>query len=275
MTDWTDLARELDAWATAGALATIWWRDDDAVEPTLAFERLLALAARHAVPIALAVIPARASLALVARITAANNSAGQTLTPLQHGFAHVNHAPSSEKKVELGLDRPLHVVCEELARGQARMASLFGPCAKMILVPPWNRIDEGLVASLPELGYYGLSTYGPRRAAQAAPGLAQVNSHLDIMRWTAPRGFAGDTVVLDLLLDHLRARRGGTVDAAEPSGILSHHAAHDDDAWNFLDRLLTTLCAHPAVHLVTIAEAVREAGRAAVREAGGAAGGAA
>jgi len=255
MTNWTDLGRELDAWTIAGARATLWWRDDDAVEPTPAFERLLGLAARHAAPLALAVIPARASQALVARITATS----ETVTPIQHGFAHRNHALFSEKKVELGRDRPPHVVCEELARGRARMENLFGARAQAILVPPWNRIDERLVPLLPGLGFSALSTYEPRHAAQAAPRLAQINCHLDLMRWAVPRGFAGDTVALDLLLDHLRARRAGTVDAAEPSGVLSHHAAHDTAAWDFLDRLLATLRAHPAVRFVNIAEATREA----------------
>ncbi|MHA1600800.1 MAG: polysaccharide deacetylase family protein [Alphaproteobacteria bacterium] len=255
MTDWTDLTLELDAWGATGVPATIWWRDDDAVEPTPAFERLLELAAGHAVPLALAVIPARASQALAARITAAGN----TVTPIQHGFTHRNHAPSCEKKIELGNHRPRHVVCEELARGQARMASLFGPHAQAILVPPWNRIDRELVPDLPALGFGALSTYGPRPTVSGAPGLTQVNCHLDFMRWAMPRGFAGDTVALALLLGHLRRRRQGSVDASEPSGILSHHAAHDAAAWDFLDRLLATLRAHPAVRFVTIADAMRAA----------------
>ncbi len=255
MTDWPDLTRELDAWASAGACATVWWRDDDAVEPTPAFERLLDLAARHAAPIALAVIPARASVALAARIAAA----GTIVTPLQHGFAHRNHAPPADKKAELGGNRPPAVMGEELARGHARMASLFGTHAQPVLVPPWNRIDAGLAPILPTLGFAALSTYGPRRSAHTAPGLVQVNCHVDLMRWAAPRGFAGESVALDLLVTHLHRRRSGTGDAAEPSGILSHHAAHDAAAWDFLDRLLGTLRTHPAVRFVTIAEAVAAA----------------
>jgi len=265
MTDWADLTRELDAWAAAGRTATVWWRDDDAVEPTPAFERLLGLAARHAVPLALAVIPARASGALAARIAAA----GTALTPLQHGFAHRNHAPAAEKKIELGGHRPLAVVCEELARGRARLAGLFDAGAGAVLVPPWNRIDAGLIAHLPALGFTALSTYGPRDAA-GADGLARVNCHLDLMRWEAPRGFAGEAAALGLLLDHLRRRRAGTADAAEPSGILSHHAAHDDAAWAFLDRLLAALGAHPAVRVVAIAEAARAAASAAAPARGAA-----
>jgi len=255
MTDWTDLKCELDTWATEGASATVWWRDDDAVEPIPAFEHLLGLAEQHGIPLALAVIPARASQALVARIAAA----GDVVTPLQHGFAHRNHAHPPEKKIELGGDRPPHVVCEELARGQARMAGLFGAGAQAFLVPPWNRIDAELVPILPKLGFCALSTYGPRQTTSAAPGLAQVNCHLDLMRWATPRGFAGEAAALDLLLAHLRRRRDGTVDAAEPSGILSHHAAHDAAAWEFLDRLLATLRAHPAVRFVSIADAMRAA----------------
>jgi hypothetical protein len=262
MTDWADLTRELDAWAAAGRDATVWWRDDDAVEPTPAFETLLDLAARHAAPLALAVIPARASPALAVRIAAA----GDHITPLQHGFAHRNHAQAPEKKIELGGNRSGHDICEELARGQARMASLFGGPAQPVLVPPWNRIDAGLLPSLPRLGYSAFSTYGPRQSPRAAAGLVQVNCHLDLMRWEAPRGFAGETIARDLILDHLRQRRMGTADAAEPSGILSHHAAHDAAAWDFLDRLLAALCAHPAARFVTIAEAVRAAAQAAATD---------
>ncbi|HEX9789445.1 MAG TPA: polysaccharide deacetylase family protein [Kiloniellales bacterium] len=255
MTDWPDLTQELDAWAADGTAVTLWWRDDDAVEPTPALEHLLELTVRHGVPLALAVIPGRASLALAARIAATSD----TIVPVQHGFAHRNHAQPPARKAELGADRPATVVCEELARGQARMAALFGARAMPFLVAPWNRIDGGVIAALPGLGYRALSTYDARPATHAAPGLAQVNCHLDIMRWTASRGFAGDAVALKRLLHHLRARRSGAVDATEPTGLLTHHAAHDAESWIFLDRLLMVLRAHPAVRFVSIVEAVQAA----------------
>jgi hypothetical protein len=136
------------------------------------------------------------------------------------------------------------------------MAALFGARAEPFLVPPWNRIDDGLIPALTGLGFRALSTYQARSTAIAAPGLAQVNCHLDIMRWSAPRGFAGDGVALKRLLHHLRGRRGGTMDASEPIGLLTHHAAHDAEGWVFLNRLLTVLRAHPAVRFVSIVEAV-------------------
>ena len=64
MTSWRHLSEELDAWAEAGRSASLWWRDDDAVEPSPALARLLTLASARDLPLALAVIPARASEAL-------------------------------------------------------------------------------------------------------------------------------------------------------------------------------------------------------------------
>ncbi len=253
---WRILSEELDAWAAAGRVATLWWRDDDAVEPSAALERLLGLAAARDVPIALAAIPARASEALARGI----ETAGARVTLLQHGYAHRNHAPAAEKKVELGVDRRASAVLEELARGQARMTALFGLGSSglgwaPVLVPPWNRIAEGLVPELARLGFRGLSTYGARAAAEPVPGLVQINSHVDIMRWKVPRGFLGAAEALDLLAGHLRARRLGEADAAEPSGLLSHHRAHDEACWAFLDELLGRLAEHPAARFVAADEA--------------------
>ena len=242
MCDWSDLEAELDAWRLRGLRATFWWRDDDAVEATPALERLLGLAARHGVPLMLAVIPARATPSLAERLA----EAGPGVVPVQHGFAHRNHAPAGERKWELGVHRPLAEVLEELARGRARMDALLGAGWQPILVPPWNRIAPEVTARLGALGYTGLSTITPREAPWASPGLRQVNTHLDIMRWEAPRGFLGTGPALRQVIAHLSARRSGAADPEEPTGILTHHLAHDAEAWDFLDRLLGALGAHPA-----------------------------
>ncbi|MEE9209028.1 MAG: hypothetical protein V3U23_01150 [Kiloniellales bacterium] len=251
MTSWRNLSEELDAWAAAGRVATLWWRDDDAVEPGPALARLLALASARDLPLGLAVIPARASEALAEWLK--TDPARATL--LQHGYAHRSHAADSEKKAELGAQRPANVVLEELARGWGRMTALFGETWAPILVPPWNRIAERLVPELAGLGFRGLSTLGPRAAAEPAPGLVQVNTHLDIMHWPPPRGFLGEAESLEFLVAQLRARRRGEADAAEPTGLLTHHAAHDAAAWAFLEALLDRLAGHPAARFVGAGEA--------------------
>jgi hypothetical protein len=248
---WRDIWDELDAWRDAGRSATLWWRDDDAVEPTPALDRLLDLAARTAVPVALAVVPAQAGAALAERLAEARDLA----TPLQHGYAHANHAAAGEKKAELGASRPLERVREELARGGSRMATLFGTRALRVLVPPWNRVADEVVACLPTLGFTGLSSYLARAAAVPAPGLTAVNTHADILRWRAPRGFLGENEALALMTAHLGARRRGQADAGEPTGVLTHHLAHDEAAWRFLDTLLPRLNEHPAVRWLSAPEA--------------------
>lgn len=263
MTGWRELEQELDAWATAGQRATLWWRDDDAAEPTAALDRLLDLSAAQNLPLALAVVPGRCSHGLSHRL------AGdlQAMTPLQHGYRHLNHAGADQKKAELGDHRPLPVVCEELARGAALMAANFGERALPVLVPPWNRIAPRVIAALPEIGLSGLSTHKPRTAENPVPGITQVNTHVDIMRWTAPRGFLGEAEALGLLCGHLRARRGvqtkeQQVDRAEPTGLLTHHLAHDAAAWGFLEQLLPLLARHPAALMLGARDVFAAAGQA-------------
>lgn len=250
MTGWSDLRDELAAWQSLGRTATLWWRDDDAVAPTPALERLLELADKHGVPIALAVVPAQATEALATRLDGCNDH----VCVLQHGFAHANHAPESEKSMELGAHRPAAAVCEELAEGWARLTALFGGRALPVLVPPWNRIASELLPGLAGLGLRGLSTHGPRAAPEAA-GLAVCNSHVDVLRWRPTRGFLGEAATLDLLIGHLSARRQGQVDAAEPSGLLTHHLVMDVPAWEFLARLLAALDGLPSVRWVAAEEA--------------------
>lgn len=252
MTGWRELDEELDAWASAGRRASLWWRDDDAVESTPALERLLGLSDRFALPLTLAVIPERLSSTLVRRLAAAS-----AVTPVQHGFAHRNHAAPGAKKIELGTERPLAAVLEELARGWSLLEGALAGHMEPVLVPPWNRIAPEVAAALPGLGYRGLSVHGPRSAALAAPGLWQVNTHADIMRWSAPRGFLGEAAALGVLRGHLASRRLGqprAVDPDEPTGILTHHLAHDEAAWDFLEHLLERLAKHPGACFPAAAE---------------------
>lgn len=247
MTGWDDLARELDAWGAAGRTATYWWRDDDATRPGPALQRLLRCAGEG--PLALAVIPAAVEPELAEALAEAPASV------LQHGFAHRNHAPDGAKKCELARDRPLEAVLAELAAGQARLAELFGRRFLPVLVPPWNRIDAGVVGRLAGIGFLGLSTYRPRQR-QKLGALAIVNTHVDLVDWRQRR-FVGTEAALGLLLRHLLERRAGAVDAEEPTGILTHHLVHDEAAWDFLGRLNERLRPHPAARWLSAESAFR------------------
>jgi hypothetical protein len=258
---WRELEQELEAWALSGRPATFWWRDDDAVEPSPALDRLLDLATSWHTPLALAVIPARASSGLAERLA----GAGEQIAVLQHGFDHANHAADGEKRVELSEQRPRAALREELARGRAILATLFGGRDLPVLVPPWNRMDQGLIPELPALGFRGLSTHTPRATATPTSGLIQCNTHVDVLRWKPSRGFLGEGAALNLLIRHLSARRStneGRVPAAaasldpdEPTGLLTHHLVMDEPAWDFVARLLKRLARQPAVRWLSASEA--------------------
>ena len=247
---WAVLERELDAWQQAGRSATFWWRDDDAVAPTPALDRLLDLAASTGAPLALAVIPAAAEDALAAYL--AGHAAATTV--LQHGYAHRNHAAEGAKKCELVAPGRHPALPEELSRGRLRLEEMFGRRFYAVMVPPWNRVDPALLSQLPGLGFTGLSAAKQRSARELIPGLVQANCHLDILQWRPERRFVGTAEALEILTAHLAARRSGAAEAVETSGILSHHKVHDEAAWDFLAELLARLAAHPAAELQSAPE---------------------
>jgi hypothetical protein len=229
MTSWQALANEDARWGDAGRSAELWWRDDDACDVDPALDRLLELVGDTATPLALAVVPARATEALAARL------ADEPLVDvLQHGYAHANHALAPEKNVELGTQRPAMMTLGELATGWMALERLFGSRALAVMVPPWNRIASVLVPTLPEIGYRGLSTFGPRARVHPARGLLQVNTHVDLIDWKGGRVFPGEEATLAVLVTALERARSGS---AEPVGILSHHLAMDAGAWDFLRSL--------------------------------------
>ena len=236
MTAWREFEAELAAWGAEGRVATLWWRDDDAVAATAALDRLLAITAE--IPLMLAVIPKPLEQSLVSRLD------GTAVYVVQHGFAHVNHRPLGQKACEIGLDRPREAVEAELLAGQAILRDAFGARWRPWLVPPWNRIDPDLARRAPDLGYAGLSTFAARRDR------FQVNAHVDPIAWKAGRRFIGAQKTLSRLTEHLAARRAGLVDPAEPTGFLTHHLCHDAELWGFLNDLTTMVSGCPAARWV-------------------------
>jgi hypothetical protein len=100
-----------------------------------------------------------------------------------------------------------------------------------VLAPPWNRIRKDLVDKLPSLGIRGISAYGPQKSREPAPGLRQVNTHVDVVAWRRGRHFVGEQQALSQAIKWLVT--------GEPVGWLTHHAVHDAATWDFLERLFT------------------------------------
>lgn len=237
----------LDELAASGTPARVWWRDDDAVAPSAALDRLLALTQRHDIALTLAVIPAQSGAALADRLAAQRH-----VTVAVHGWAHVNHAGPDEKKQELGPHRPAEAVLQELSRGLADLQERHGTQAVAVLVPPWNRISEAVVARLPDAGFEALSVFGPE---QPAP-LPLVNTHVDIIDW---RGTRGGRDAAALVADLSTALARGT-----PVGLLTHHLVHDAAAWGFLKTLVGLTRDHPGWQWVGLPDLVAAKTRSAL-----------
>jgi len=233
--------RVLDDAASRSTQIAFWWRDDDAETATPALDRLLRLARRNKLPLALAIIPKGADAPLAARL--ADEPA---VTVLQHGWQHMRHSPEGEKKMELGDHRPLAAVLDELSAGRERLQALFPRRFLPVLVPPWNRISATVREARGQAGLPGLSTYGP--APRDTPHW--INTHVDLIDWTS-RGPLSRSVAYALLCREVERRRSGD---REPIGLLTHHLIHQERTWDFLEELLDILARHPAASWPRIAD---------------------
>lgn len=244
---WQAFDDELARWRDGGRAVEFWWRDDDAARPDPALARLLALAQRTATPLALAVIPLQAERAAFENI-------GSTVAILQHGSDHRDRAAANEKKTEFPASETVSDAIARLVSARERLAAMAPARFAPVLAPPWNRLPKAFAPHLAAAGFLGLSQYGARTAAEAAPGVVQVNTHVDLIAWRTGRGFTGEESVLGSAIRHLAAKREGRADAAEPTGWLSHHAVHDDAAWIFLERLFETVRGAKGVRWLAVQE---------------------
>jgi hypothetical protein len=189
----------------------VWWRDDDAGYRSERLDGLLQLVRRTRRPVALAVIPARLEPEVAAAILACDDA-----VVLQHGWDHADHAPDARKQVELGGTLGADACRDRLARGKAVMEQAFGERFLPVQVPPWNRIERPCLPIVDELGFVAVSTFADDSSATDF-GLAQVNTHVDLINWQAGRRMKP---LADLLaeVDQLLGDPAlGTL------GVMSHH----------------------------------------------------
>lgn len=245
MTTWDELGRELDNWQHQNRTVQLWWRDDDADRTGAAIKRMMQISRAHDVPVGIAVSPAIVSSSLGHFVSKQFRCA-----VMQHGYAHVNYAPIDQKKCELGDHRPIAAALHELSIGLRRMENLFGEYFLPVMVPPWNRISDAVLAQLNGIGFTGISGYTPRLHF-SDHGLRRCNTHVDIINWRSKEMFVGLASATQLLITHLKLKRSGQADPDEPTGLLTHHLRHDDASWDFVDQLLAFTTGHPAVHWVS------------------------
>jgi len=222
--NWAEFEGELARRRGAGSPVQFWWRDDDAGAVSPELKKLIQLSKKSDVPLALAVVPEAAEAELFKLLHA-------RVTVVQHGTDHRNRAAKGEKKTEYPAGEPMESALARIVDGLGRLRAFAGKRFLPVLAPPWNRVRADLLKKLPAIGIRGVSVYGPRKSAEPAPELRQVNTHVDIVAWRRGRHFIGESEALALALKNLSND--------EPVGWLTHHAVHDAAAWKFLERLFT------------------------------------
>jgi hypothetical protein len=216
------LEHELGLWRKAGQTPRLWWRDDDARQPTPALDRLLQSA--KGAPIALAVIPDGDLPALARRLAPAPN-----VTVAQHGVDHTNRLPEGGRRSEYAAGTPqAEIDAAVSAKRDAMRAAGLSPA---FFTPPWNEFDDALVAAVARAGYAAFSAgmYG-----KPMGGLSHIAADVDVLRWKGDPHFKGEARILNLLRRRLEARRkAGQFSLAV--GVLTHHLVHDEATWGFLE----------------------------------------
>ena len=212
-----------------GSAVALWWRDDDAGRYSAQLEGLIDLAASTRRPLGLAIVPEWLDATTVSRVLATPE-----LLVLQHGWGHANHALSGDKFIELGGAIDTQACRDELERGRLVLEAAFNNRFLPVLVPPWNRIDDRIMASLPDLGFSAVSTFADDRRGLDYH-LIHANTHIDLIDWRHGRRMKP----LDALVEEATAL------LARPSirtiGILSHHLDMNDVDLSRLEQLLEHL----------------------------------
>lgn len=222
--NWQEFELELVRRRDAGRPVQFWWRDDDAAAVRSETKRLLELASSSGIPVSLAVVPVSAEPELFQLLH-------DGVTVLQHGTDHRNRAAPGDKKTEYPAAEPVQAAVARISDGLRRLHELAGSRFFPVLAPPWNRVRKDLLEKLPAIGIRGLSMYGARASAEPAPGLRQVNTHVDIVAWRQGKRFIGEDEALRLAFKVLSME--------EPFGWLTHHAVHEAGAWDFLEKLFS------------------------------------
>lgn len=232
--DWSPLRRELAFWRADGLELPLWWRDDDAIAATPALDHLAGLSEELSLPIHLAVIPDAVEKSL------SDAMSGQSpFIPIVHGWSHRNTAPIGSKKSEFGHIRS--GAMGELEQALVKLVSVFEARLIRAFVPPWNRLHPSYLQTLADVGYEIASTFQPRIAPHSAPGLLQINTHVDPIDWRGTRDLLDPDKIVSAAVDQLIERRKGRSDNSEPFGYLTHHLVHTPSIWDFSRAFLSEL----------------------------------
>ena len=252
--DWADLVAELDRWGEAGRVATLWWRDDDAVAATPQLATLLRVAGGSA------------------------GCAGGDPGPRDRGFgrcpgrrarrpgccstAGVTRTMRQGKKSEYPSGLSASVVAAEIAAGTGlprRAVRVTRAAGVRAAVEPHRAGAARRSRRSRDRGPLDDRLANKTRAVRppCRPGLALIDVHVDLTDWKGGRRFIGAAAALGALVAWLRRAGSAMRPPAGPIGILTHHLIMDRETAAFVEALLRAVAGHRAARWVDIAEMLR------------------
>lgn len=213
-----------------------WWRDDDTGSNLNQLNRLLELRSRVEVPLVISAVPA-----LLTPECQKLLACDLEIFVAQHGFDHSDHAISGEKSIELGGHAAPDWIIERIRQGQKCLKSGNPDNLLALMVPPWNRVSDKVLAALPTLGFQSISTFAKDRRG-ISHQLAHINCHIDPILWREGKRQMTETELATVTIEQLRAGR------ERPTGLLTHHLDMDKAAYGILEDFLTLISSHPMIH---------------------------
>lgn len=235
MTTFSDLC----AWITdAAEPRQFWWRDDDTGADAGALQDLLSMRRQLGIPLVVSVVPSWLSDDC-ARILA-NEPA---VFVAQHGWNHADRSHPSQKSIELGGTSDAACVLENLRQGADALRRKGLPRLLPLLVPPWNRVADDVLAGLGSLGIQSVSTFVyDKRGVRY--GLRHINCHIDPIVWRGGKRLMSERELVDVTVRQMEREGRG------PIGLLTHHLEMNDEAYDRVAGYLSSLAGHPLVDFV-------------------------
>jgi peptidoglycan/xylan/chitin deacetylase (PgdA/CDA1 family) len=223
----------------------VFFRADDIAVPGRQMADLLEIFNRHALPLALAVVPAWLTPPRWQALCAMGGDRPDRWCWHQHGWRHRNHE-SEGKKQEFGPSRSREVLARDLTLGRERLAAIMGTHLTPLFTPPWNRCSEDTLALLQEMGYKAVSRSRGNRPP-APPGLPDLPVSVDLHTRRAPSAAVGWERLKEDLTSGLRY---------PTCGIMIHHQRMNAVAFTFLEGLLETLIQHPRLTVLNMRDLI-------------------
>lgn len=219
----------------------LWWRDDDFDSSGAGLDALKRVAAETGIVPLIAAIPDRISATKLRQLDLPAD-----WFFCQHGYRHRSYEKEGQPHNEFGEARGADEVRNDLLKGRERLRSLFGSQYLDVMVPPWSKFAVSHERIISELCYKGFSSSGLAKRADISPTIVQENVHLDLLRWGSTDG--PTAAPWERVMDRLEQCLVGLASQSTVRlGILTHHKAMKEDAFELLQNFILTTSSMRAV----------------------------